>query len=961
MLYLLDTENLIKALLNKILMFVKSFLLRRTMYFFTSPNSQKLRPLIILSSLMVSWSFFACDDSDPSSDEPVMIISGTDNTAGASAGTTAGMTAGTTAGNNTAGEMVSPMLNPEGFLAKLTIDDMARGPAFSTLADFNNDGKLDILISEFGPVGGFTIEPGELTIYYQGDSLDAWTSETVTDPNEPIYWPNEVQLADLDGDGDLDLTVGTGFLICEILGSVDGDGNMQAPAPCGGLLWYEQSEDGWIRHDIVGPDNELFYHHGLVTDLDGDGIDDLIAVGERRYFDAGNLVDIAETQWFKGQAMGPRFESTPRVIGPGMGSLAELHDLDQDGDIDIVSAEFFADFENKSFAWYEQVTPPNATEPNGVWQRHVIDDQVGPSIQFSVIEGFFGDDRIIGIGSNHSQTTGDEPDPWESAVYLYEKPNDPKMPWTNSRKISQNIVSTERANQAAPGIFSVGDANGNGRNDILLSGDGDPRVFLLLQEEGEAFSTWVLDENLPQAGSMKIVDFDGDGQNELLVTSYDQNVIHLYYPQENGGYPLRLAEQPAWANGGQVTGGMMQGGTETPAGEMMTGGTMGGSTSGELIPSNEDLTISYTGTETGPLVVGAFSSWPPLGPPSAFEQIPNPSFPVSLSFSQLSAGNYTVLAFIDVDNSGPMAATDADVQNRVEVSFPVSSNVVIDLDPVEIDGVEQVSDSVSRGTRVTPVTAYIPQGNEQVPMIVFTPGFQLQAIYYAPLLKALAQQGYLVLLADPPANIFDANHIEMAADVRAVIDWALASSFSARIDEDKIATMGHSLGGKLALFNAAEDPRVGVTLALDPVDGDPSPLPNPAQRPTLADNVLSQINGVVGLIGELTNGESQNAFAPACAPLANNFQTIFSALTNASWLVEWELVGADHMDFVAECPGGLFSACSACEEGTMDPARVRSLTLDFATAFFAFHLKGNSSQEESLLMSSEADVNVRQR
>ena len=150
--------------------------------------------------------------------------------------------------------------------------------------------------------------------------------------------------------------------------------------------------------------------------------------------------------------------------------------------------------------------------------------------------------------------------------------------------------------------------------------------------------------------------------------------------------------------------------------------------------------------------------------------------------------------------------------------------------------------------------------------------------------------------------------------------------------------MGHSLGGKLALFNAAEDIRVIATLALDPVDGDPSPFPDPSTRPTLAESVLGQVTGAVGLIGELSDTEP-NDFAPACSPSENNFETIYAALTNASWLVEWELVGADHMDFVSSCPGGFLSPCDACQEGTMAPDRVITLNIDFAKAFFALHLR----------------------
>jgi pimeloyl-ACP methyl ester carboxylesterase len=429
---------------------------------------------------------------------------------------------------------------------------------------------------------------------------------------------------------------------------------------------------------------------------------------------------------------------------------------------------------------------------------------------------------------------------------------------------------------------------------------------------------------------------------------------------EMAGTEMAGTEMAGTEMAGTEMAGTEMAGTEM-AGTEMAGTEMAGT---DLIPTDGDLTITYSGSASGPLVVAAFTSWPPIGPPISFEQEASPTYPVSISFPQLDAGTYTILAFIDVDESGSMSPTDADIQARVEVQWPTESAIEINLDgedPLPIEELEVVNDTVNRGVRMTPVSALVPIGTEPLPMIVFTPGFQLQASYYAPMLESLAQEGYIVILADPPGTLFDVNHIEMAADVRAVIDWAINSNFSTRIDVNKIATMGHSLGGKLALFNAAEDERVVATLALDPVDGDPSPLPDPSIRPTLADDILGRITGAVGLIGELSNAESQNIFSPACAPRANNFQTIYAALTNASWLVEWELIGADHMDFVSACPDGLFSPCSACEEGSMMPDRVINLSTYFASAFFALHLRGEDTRNSELISTAESDVNVRQR
>ena len=180
-------------------------------------------------------------------------------------------------------------------------------------------------------------------------------------------------------------------------------GAMLPPAPCGGLFWYEQTPEGWVQHDVVPAGSDLFYHHGLITDIDQDGVSDMVTVGERRYLDAsGRPVDDAQAQWFRGTTSVNRFESTPRAIGPGMGSLASLVDVDEDGDIDLLSAEYFADFEAKSFAWYEQTEAPSATNPNGTWTRHVIDDTVGPAIQMTMVPNFFGDGRdVAGVSITH--------------------------------------------------------------------------------------------------------------------------------------------------------------------------------------------------------------------------------------------------------------------------------------------------------------------------------------------------------------------------------------------------------------------------------------------------------------------------------------------------------------------------------------------------------------------------------
>jgi hypothetical protein len=68
----------------------------------------------------------------------------------------------------------------------------------------------------------------------------------------------------------------------------------------------------------------------------------------------------------------------------------------------------------------------------------------------------------------------------------------------------------------------------DGDIDLAVSGDGDKRAFVLEQTAPGEFTTHVLEDPLGQAGGMKIVDFDGDGNMEIVASGYDENAIYLY-------------------------------------------------------------------------------------------------------------------------------------------------------------------------------------------------------------------------------------------------------------------------------------------------------------------------------------------------------------------------------------------------------------------------------------------------
>ena len=383
---------------------------------------------------------------------------------------------------------------------RTAITDGVCGPAFGEAGDIDGDGDLEVVVTNFGRADGFSLASGSVI------ALDPVTT-TTTDllPASAGYkWPNGPQLTDMDGDGDDDILIGLGFLTCQI---------SPWTAPCGGIIWLD-NDGAWTPREVVPPGAALFYHHPLLTDLDGDGIDDLIAVGES-YTGPFGTESAAEVRSWRGEG-GGAFSSDYTVLGDGLGSLPQLWDVDEDGDLDVVSGEYFHP-EAASYVWMEREGED--------WQRHIIDDASGPAIQGTMVADLFGDGVTRLVGSNHTNTAAG--DPWPSEIAVYTPADDLTAPW-DKQTLYDDFISDPAPGAGAPGIFSAGDIDSDGDLDLLVSGDGDERVVWMEQTAPGEFAVHTLEESLTQAGTVIIEDLDEDGQIELVISGYDDNVLFLY-------------------------------------------------------------------------------------------------------------------------------------------------------------------------------------------------------------------------------------------------------------------------------------------------------------------------------------------------------------------------------------------------------------------------------------------------
>ena len=324
-------------------------------------------------------------------------------------------------------------------------------------------------------------------------------------------YPYGIWAADLDKDGDLDLT------------SAD-------YTPANDLYWFENDGSGTFTRRFIQKDDPERLERHMVSDVNQDTHPDVVIV-KNLY---GHLLWFQNPGEHDSRKLWKRHVITTRLAGA---YNVAVSDLDGDGDPDVAASSWRM---GNQFAWFENPGtlcngPPTQLcyEEGREWPKHLIDANVAETrcIRVADVDGD-GDEDLMGTAAG------------AGLVLWYENSGDPlSRPWTRH-------------------LIDDGSSRPMHGNPVDMDGDGDPDLVMALgmgaSPDGEDRSGVVWYENdgtpgdgpwprhtilesLPSAFEAVAGDLDGDGDPDVAATAWGPagQVVWL----ENPGNPR--SEWPA--------------------------------------------------------------------------------------------------------------------------------------------------------------------------------------------------------------------------------------------------------------------------------------------------------------------------------------------------------------------------------------------------------------------------------
>jgi hypothetical protein len=286
------------------------------------------------------------------------------------------------------------------------------------------------------------------------------------------------------------------------------------------------------------------------ADLDGDGDQDMVY----SIFSSDRIV------WIENDGTGNFVggEKLISTLADGPSSLFSA-DLDNDGDIDVMSASFL----DKKIAWYEndglgnfgvqQIISSSVNSANFVYASDLDSDGYLDVLSISLINdeiawykndgsANFGTQRIISSTANGANCVyaSDLDDDGDFDI-LSSSFNDDKIAWYENTDgmgtFGGEQIITTLADRASY-VYSA-DLNNDGSMDVLSSSLDDNKIAWYENDGNGVFGVQqIISSNAIEAYMVRAADMDADGDMDVLSASYDDDKIAWYENDGTGNFVL---------------------------------------------------------------------------------------------------------------------------------------------------------------------------------------------------------------------------------------------------------------------------------------------------------------------------------------------------------------------------------------------------------------------------------------